>query len=404
MTVSAQRKSVLLTLLVLTTALMTMSNDLYAPSIPNLPEYFDTDQEMVKLTISLWSMAYGGLLFIYGPLSERFGRRPILVGAMAIFTVATFYCSVATTIQEMIIARVLQGAAAGAEGVLVLSIIRDSFNDKGQVKAFSIYRGVSAVPPIVAPIVGVYVYLAFGWQANFVLLAVIAFVVTTLLWFYLEESGGARRSATNLRATLSSYVGLVSSIRFVSLALIMSSSIAFLVVFSTAVPFVLNKVLGLRLEVFAYFQAVVMGALIIGNIVANRLVRVMQIQSLLAIGISTALIGCLLLITFVYIGELNLYTLGVAMVVIAVGNAPVLATVPTLAMNATRSSTGTAAAMLLTFTSLLGSTTAIVEGRINDGTIRSLVIILVGATTIALLSYGIGVKLTKPARAEMDGE
>ncbi len=400
MTKETQSKGVLLTLLVLTTALMTMSNDLYAPSIPHLPEYFGTTDEMVKLTISLWSMAYGGLLLIYGPLSERFGRRPILVGAMAIFTIATFYCSVATTVGEMIVARVLQGAAAGAEGVLVLSIIRDSFDDKGQVKAFSIYRGVSAVPPIVAPIIGVYVFKAFGWHANFILLAAVAFVVTVLLARYLKESGGSNRSPADLGTTLSSYLRLILSIRFVSLALIMGSAIAFLVVFSTAVPFILNGVLGLDLEVFPFFQAVIMGALIVGNIIANRLVGIMRIDRLLLIGILIVLSGCIVLLVVLTNDQLNLATLGMSLVIVAVGNASVLATVPTLAMNATHVSTGMAAAMLLTFTSILGSTTAIIEGRINDGTAQSLLTVLGSATVIALVAYGFGVRLTKPAIAE----
>jgi len=400
MTKEQQHKGVLLTLLVLTTALMTMSNDLYAPSIPHLPEYFGTTDEMVKLTISLWSMAYGALLLIYGPLSERFGRRPILVGAMAIFTIATFYCSVATTIEEMIVARVLQGAAAGAEGVLVLSIIRDSFDDKGQVKAFSIYRGVSAMPPIIAPIIGVYVFRAFGWHANFILLAAIAFIVTALLARYLKESGGSKRSPTDLATTLSSYLRLVLSVRFVNLALIMGSAIAFLVVFSTAVPFILSDVLGHELEVFPYFQAVVMGALIVGNVVANRLVNFMRIDRLLLVGILIVLGGCVVLWVVLTSGQLNLITLGAAMIIVAIGNAPVLATVPTLAMNATTVSTGMAAAMLLTFTSVLGSTTAIVEGRINDGTAQSLLTVLASATTIALVAYVLGVKMTKAAIPE----
>ena len=394
------RKNVVLTLLILTTALMTMSNDLYAPSIPHLPDYFDTTSEMVKLTISLWTMAYGGLLLIYGPLSERFGRRPILVGAMAVFTAATFLCSTATSIEQMIIARVFQGAAAGAEGVLVLSIVRDCFDDKGQVRAFSIYRGVSAVPPIVAPIIGIYIALAFGWQANFIVLSVIAATVTILLWKYLQESGQAIKSATSIRSIATDYLKLVSSVRFISLAVIMSSSIAFLIIFSTSVPFVLNNTLGLEIEVFAYFQAVVMSALILGNVAANRLINRMSIDRLLLFGIVAVIVGCVMLIYIVFVGGLNLYTLGIAMILIAFGNAPILSTVPTLAMNATIAATGTAAAMLLTFTSLLGSTAAVVEGNISNGTAASLAISLSAVAIIAMLAFWIGVRLTRPAIEE----
>ena len=135
------RKNIILVLLILTSTLMTMSTDLYAPSLPFLPEYFGTTNELVKLTMSLWMMAYGGLLLFFGPLSERYGRRPVLVGAMAVFTLCSFLCTIATSIEFLIVARIIQGAAAGAEGVLVLSIIRDCFDEKGQVRAFSIYRG-----------------------------------------------------------------------------------------------------------------------------------------------------------------------------------------------------------------------------------------------------------------------
>ncbi|MCY4337528.1 MAG: MFS transporter, partial [Gammaproteobacteria bacterium] len=160
------RKNITLVLLVLTSTLMTLSTDLYAPSLPYLPEYFGTTNELVKLTMSLWMMAYGGLLLIFGPLSERFGRRPVLVGAMAVFTLCSFLCTIATSIEQLIIVRVIQGAAAGAEGVLVLSIIRDCFDEKGQVRAFSVYRAANAIPPMFAPVLGAYIFLWFGWQAN----------------------------------------------------------------------------------------------------------------------------------------------------------------------------------------------------------------------------------------------
>ncbi len=385
-------KNIILVLLILTSTLMTMANDLYAPGLPHMPEYFNTTADKVKLTISFWALAYGSLLLIYGPLSERFGRRPILVGAMVIFTGCSFYCSVATSIEQLIAARALQGAAAGAEGVLVLSIIRDCFDEQGQVRAFSVYRGVCAIPPIITPVIGAYVFLWFGWQANFILLAVSAAVVTMLLWKFLTESKSPAINAVSSGKIVSDYLQLLSSARFISFAVIMASAIAFLIVFSTTVPFIVVNILGFTTQTFAYLQAAMMIVFVLGSLSANRLAGRLTTSRILLLGIGVVAVGSVLLFAIVQGDKLTLATLAVPLALISFGNGPVLTTAPILAMNATDSATGASAAMLLTFTSVLGSSTAVIEGALNDGSARALTVVMVSVTLCALLAFATGTR------------
>ena len=386
------KRDIVVILLILTTTMMTMANDLFAPSLPHLPVYFNATPEQVKLTVSLWTLAYGGLLLIYGPLSERFGRKPVLVGALATFTACSVLCAAAATIEQLIAARILQGAAAGAEGVLVLSIIRDLFDERGQVKTFSLYRAACAIPPLGTPILGAYMYLWFGWQANFVLLAVVSGAVTLLLWRTLIESSPTTAATGSLRSAVRDYLRLLASLSFLSYATVMSTAIGYLIVVSTAIPFVLVDVLGYGVEVFGYFQAGVMVVFVIGSIAANRLAGRLSARHILLLGIVTVIVGASLLFVVVLADGLTLTTLIVSIAMMALGNGPILATSPVLAMNVSGTATGTSAALLLTITSILGSITAVVEGRLSDGTVDALAIVMLSISLVAVGAYALAAK------------
>ncbi|MCX7056377.1 MAG: MFS transporter [Proteobacteria bacterium] len=386
------RTAITFILIVMTSTLSTLSDNLFLPSLPHLPAYFHTTREMVKYTVSLSMLAYGSGLLFFGPLSERFGRKPVLVIAMAVFTAVSFLCTVATTIEQLIVGRVLQGVASGAEGVLVMAILVDLFDAKGQVRAFSIYRAACAIPPIFAPILGTYVYLAFGWQANFRLLTAIAATVTVSLAIFLRESHRATPVRHSFGRVLSDYALLARSRSFLCLALIMSAAIGFLVVFHMTTPFVLFEVLHQKTQVFGYVQACTMSALILGHMVAGRLVKRVSIARLMLWAVLVVIAGNILLLLAATTGALTLFTFGGAILIIAFGSAPLMSTVPALVMRATSVPTGASAAMLLTITSVTASITAVIEGRVSDGSVASYVAVLSALPCIALIAYWVGVR------------
>ena len=110
-------KRLLLVILVAASAITMMSTDLYAPSLAHLPELLNTDPEWVKLTITLNVAAYSLATLIHGPLSDRFGRKPVLFWGLVGFTLASFLCGIAENIGALLAARMFQGVAAAVEGV-----------------------------------------------------------------------------------------------------------------------------------------------------------------------------------------------------------------------------------------------------------------------------------------------
>jgi len=125
-------------ILVLASATSIMSTDMYAPSLPDLADEFNTSASKIKLTISLNMVAFGLAQLLHGPLSDRFGRRPILLWSLAGVVVGCLLCTSAQTVNQLILARIFLGLVAAAEAVIGLAILKDLYVEKQQVKALAL--------------------------------------------------------------------------------------------------------------------------------------------------------------------------------------------------------------------------------------------------------------------------
>lgn len=378
----------------MTTALTIISLDLYAPSLPGLPAYFDTTAERVKLTIALNAVTYGiGTLF-YGPLSERFGRRPILLGAMIGFSTCALFCSVAASIEQLIVARIMLGLAAAAEGVLVYSILSDCFKGADQVRAFSVWHAACATVPIFAPFVGAYIYVSLGWRVNFYLLTTVALVVTALLWRYLPETNDPAKSNFSLRQMLSDYSKLFRSKAFLSLAVIQSAAVGFFIALPTAFPFILTEHYGKAESFFAVYNAGVILAFMMGNFATRASVKRLSPQRVLFVGVGILTIASVGLLLISYAGITALTIVSIPVALMAFGNGFIFTTVPPLAMGITASAAGVSAALLLTIQSTLGSLTSIADSVLAEGGIVQFSNIMFVVAVIAVTAAAIGLRET----------
>jgi MFS transporter, DHA1 family, multidrug resistance protein len=380
-------KRIVVFILILATSLTMMSTDLYAPSLPHLPDIFGTSAATIKLTMSLNVLAYAMATLVHGPLSERFGRRPILLWGLLSFTIFSFFCAIAQTIEQLIIARIFQGISAAVEGVLVLAIIRDIFDEKDQVRVIALYGIATALTPTLAPIIGGYIHVLFGWRMNFHLLFVLGLLVTAAVWYFLDESLEKHPHPLSLRTIVSEYSGLICNGLFLKYCIISGTSLGVFFAFITAGPFILINNHGLATQHFGYFQGILVAGFMFGSLLATRLAKNTDILTILNSGFVILVLSAGLLLGLTYNAHDTIARLGVIMFFIAFATGPIFATTPTLAMEATNSRTGSAAAMLVTFEMGFGALAAFSVGIFHDGSSRPLGLTIAGLVGCGLLTY-----------------
>src|ERR1700740_1813726 len=164
-------------LLSLLTGLGPLSMDMYLPSLPAIGEALHGSIAQVQFTISSYLIGFAAGQIVYGPVSDRIGRRPVILAALVFYGVATIVCAVAQSIEVLIAVRFVQ--ALGGAGCIVLAraAVRDLYSGVRAGRELSLMGSITAFAPIVAPAIGGVLQTAFGWRASFVLLLICVFVI-----------------------------------------------------------------------------------------------------------------------------------------------------------------------------------------------------------------------------------
>ncbi|RED54148.1 multidrug effflux MFS transporter [Aestuariispira insulae] len=374
-------------LLMMASATSILATDLYAPSLPHLPEFFQTDNDMVKLTMSLNVMGYAVAQLFYGPLADRFGRRPVMLAGMAGFILFSLACALADSIEFLIAARVLQGLTACAEAVVALLVIRDLYDEDDSVKLMGFYGMTISLAPAVGPIIGGYVHVWLGWRANFYLLTGLALVVTALILIYLPETGTREKGAARPGRILRDYTKLLCCREYLSYAIPLGAVMGGLFAFITEAPFVLIDLMGVPTQSFGYYQAVIVVAYFLGSLAASGAVKKVGVEKLTQGGLCLVAGGGILLMMMARLIDLTPMLIAGGMTIFAIGLGLVFASAPIRAMDCAPTGRGPSAAMLGALEMGGAGLGSLTVGLLNDGTDWPLAVGVGGFSLVALLLY-----------------
>ncbi|HEX3503041.1 MAG TPA: multidrug effflux MFS transporter [Xanthobacteraceae bacterium] len=286
------------------TALGPLSTDMYLPSLPDIAHSFGASVAQVQFTFAsyLFGFAFGQI--IYGPASDRYGRRPVLLVAIVLYGVATVACAVAPSIDTLIAARFVQ--ALGGAGAVVLSraVVRDIYSGVRAGRELSLMGSITAFAPIVAPMIGGVLQTAFGWRAAFFLLISFGVVAGAAAAFLLPETLKRRTPGPfSLAAMAALYKSvLVHGGLLANLGIVTATFIGLFAWVSGAPMVMQGPAYGLSPVTFGITFAIGAGGYMTGTFIASRIVMRLGLDRMMGIGVAIMAIGGLAMIAVLALG------------------------------------------------------------------------------------------------------
>ena len=279
-------------------ALGPISTDLYLPSLPSLARYFAVGVDDIQLTLSVFLVGLATAQLVYGPLSDRFGRRPVLLVGLAIYVVASVVCMLSPSVPVLVVARFVQAVGACVGPVLGRAIVRDVHGREGAARVLAYMSAAMALAPAIGPILGGFLEEWFGWRINFLALVLYGAGGLIIAWRILPETNKTPDldAAQPIRILLG-YRGFLNHRAYVGYVLCCAFAYSGIFAFISGSSYVLQEVVGLGPIGFGLCFAGVVVGYIIGTVVAGRLSRRLGIDRLVAVGAGIGVAGGVLLLT-----------------------------------------------------------------------------------------------------------
>ncbi len=300
----------LIVLLGALTAVGPFTTDTYLPSMPSIRDHFAVDMASVQLTLSMALLGGAVGQLFYGPLSDRFGRRPLLIGGLSIYVIASTACLFAGSIEHLITARFFQVFGSISAPVLARAMVRDLHEREAAARMLALIGIVNGLGPILAPTVGGILLATFGWRASFVFVACYGAVLVLLVTTALGESmPKTDEQALHPRRLAQTFLQLVRSRTFVGYMLINCFLFGGLGAYLAGVSFVVLRVLEVPTHLFGAVFGAIMAGNITGYILSGRIVRRFGHENTLHSGVTGIAIAGVVLAGFAWAGIHHVVTL-----------------------------------------------------------------------------------------------
>ena len=375
---------VLLTVLI---ALPRLTLDLHLPALPAMADYFHSSDSQLQLTRTLYTLGSAISLLVSGPLTDRFGRRPVLLAGLLLYVMATVTCALADSLGVLVIARLFQALGGCCTTVIGRVIVRDYFDRHEQARLLGLISMAMAISPMAAPVLGSLMLPLIDWRGLFGLLAVIGTGLCLVVYRRLPETRPPQVAAAPPSNLLRVYSQLLRDRYFLRYALAIGC------VYSTYFPFIsessalLQRGYQLTATEYALVFAATISGYMLGANLFRRLVLRFEPDRLINAGIGLNVLGSVLLAmaTLALPGEWLAIVLPMVVIMVSVGM--VIPACQLSVLQPYGAIAGTASGLFFFIQMFLTAVSSWVTGLLSDGTSLPLLIMTAAASALLALSW-----------------
>lgn len=369
-------------------AFQAISTDLYLASLPTLQRVFATDEASVQLTLSIFLLGSALMQLAYGPISDRFGRRPVLRFAIALYVLSSLACAFAPSIEALILFRLLQAIGSCAGVTLGRAVARDLYAPTVAARVLAYMASAMAIAPIIGPMLGSWMTVALGWQANFLFLAGFGALCLVGLYTLLDESNLRRDpTATAPRRILANYAHLLGDRVYLGYALAVTLSYCGIFSFISGSSFTLIGVLGLPTQYFGFCFGAAAAGYSAGALMAGRLIQRFGIRGMVTAGTLLSAAFGLLGAALAWAGIETVAAVLLPFIVVMIGIGLVLPAAIAGAIGPFPQMAGAASAMVGFLQLGVAAAVGIGVGHLLDGTTRPMMTAVAAVTLADLLLF-----------------
>ncbi|WP_153101145.1 Bcr/CflA family multidrug efflux MFS transporter [Paraburkholderia hayleyella] len=250
-----------------------ISIDMYLPSLPSLAQTFGVSPGAAQATLTSFMLGFSVGMLLYGPISDTYGRRPVLLGGIVTYTLATIACMLALSIDALVLFRFVQALGAGAAAVLARTIARDAHEPADAARVLSMLSIVSSIGPLLAPLLGGQLLLLGGWRVVFGVLMLFGVLCALAAFFRVPETWPReKRANAALLRSFTAYGRLLSDPVVLGHLLCGGMGVASMFAYITATPFVYIEYFHVPTQYYGLLFGLNIVGIMLGNFINARLV------------------------------------------------------------------------------------------------------------------------------------
>lgn len=281
---------------ILLSAIIPLSIDIYLPALPKMAERFNDTSGLINYTLIGFFMFFGISTLIWGPISDKYGRKIILQIGLLVYVIGSILCIFATNVYSIIFYRILQAIGSGAIVSVAGAVVKDSFEGKKRESVMALVQSMAMIAPLIAPIIGAFILKITSWQGIFVVLSIfgiISFVGACLFQESIDE-----KHEGNLLSSLGRLAHVIKNPRFSSLMLVFLLSQIGSMAYVSSSAYIFVKDFNLSEQTYSFFFAANACFLIMGPLFYIKISKFISSKKIIIMGFTFMLISGILIFVF----------------------------------------------------------------------------------------------------------